>query len=154
MIWMFCLLGALLSGCAVTGGLMERDYTFMFHKTGGIMAVDETLTIDSRTGLLTWDPGGAAEAMRTIARPADLEAVTDRLEDADLRHRESAYVCPACADQFIYTGTLTTGTGSWTVRWEDGSDAPRPLFELAAQMQRLINTYFRQGPGSSSALSG
>ncbi len=119
---------------------IEAPWTYTYQQSGGFAGINRRLTVSS-DGKAAYDPGRVGQP-QTTTLPADApKALATRIERADLFHQKDAYRCKGCADQFMYTVTLKSGSRERTVAWEDQSDAPPALLELGSASEQLIQQY-------------
>ena len=115
-----------------TGQPASGDVVAIYHKTGGIAGVDETLTVyaDGRLSLL----GRSGAAQTAQAQPADLGKLQSLLASPDFAGLSPRYQASG-ADLFNYQITIPS-TGQ-TVSTMDGAQAPAVLGQAITEMEQL-----------------
>ena len=117
--------------------------TLSFSQTGGFSSYIDQIYIDinldkkSISVRTAWDGTPRTSTLEA----ADLAWINTAIQKTILPAAGSVYRCKQCADQFIYDLTLTRGTASYKLHWEDGSNAPAALNDLREKMVRLASKY-------------
>jgi hypothetical protein len=128
---------------AQPSGEAQGDTLIVYHKTGGIMGLDETLTVyvDGRFELA--DTRGATEAGQAV--PAELEALKQLVGSPEFAALDPVYKASG-ADLFTYQITVP-GMGK-TIVTMDGAAAPAVLGQVLAKLEALRGSGKPQAPTS------
>ena len=130
------------------GTTISGPYTLTFHRTGGLLGLQETIVIDSaaRTIVRSY---ATASSPTPVVQPAtltdaDVATVTAAVEAADLEHAGGPYACKACSDTMSYEAALVVGGATYDALWTDDSDAS--LEALGSTLGVLDENKFPSGP--------
>jgi hypothetical protein len=137
-----CSLG--LVGCGSTVIDESSHYTLAFVQTGGFAGVDQTTKIDNQTKVISFvgDQGGSKKSSLT---DAEIAALTEVLNTADIPGSPGPYQCSGCADQFTDAAHLVLDGATYQSQWDSDETSPSALLGLSREMTTLIERKF---PGS------
>lgn len=123
---------------APTSGVVASDVLIIYHKTGGIAGIDETLTVHgdgrldlvSRTGSVSHDN----------ATPDEINQLRQALDSDDFAQLAPSYSAVG-ADLFVYTLTIPNGPAPRTVTTMDGVKNPPVLDQAISQLEHLRDVF-------------
>lgn len=122
---------------------LDDDVLVMYHKTGGIAGVDETLTVH-QGGLAEWSARNGAKKSLQLSEPT-LEPLRRMVEQDDFGKLAPLYQA-AGADLFVYTITARDSNGTpKTVTTMDLAKNPDYLGLLVVTLENLRATVAKNG---------
>jgi hypothetical protein len=128
---------------AQPSGEAQGDTLIIYHKTGGIMGLDETLTVYADGRFELADKRGASQSGQAV--PAELDALKQLLASPEFAALDPAYKASG-ADLFTYQITVP-GTGK-TVVTMDGAATPEVLGQVIEKLDALRGSDTMQAPAS------
>lgn len=122
------------SPAVTTPAPSDDDMLVVYHKTGGIAGVNETLTV-SQGGMLELVDSKGEHKIMQVDEPV-IQPIRRMLEQEDFAKLEPQYQAGG-ADLFVYTVTANTPSGKKSVTTMDGAKAPAYLEQLIALLDQL-----------------
>jgi hypothetical protein len=115
-------------------------YRISFIQSGGFLGVHDEIDVDATTRQITLQRGTSKTARLT---PGEFASITDAIARANIPGAGGPYRCVGCADILLYDVVLDVGTSHNSVHWEEGSSAPRALFDLGKTLNDVAAIHFQ-----------